>query len=144
MAILATIPVMVGDTLPYVYLTLLNGNATGGPINVSQATVNILFETVAPNGNNGQPVNVGNNFFPNGATGASFVTIPCSFLTNGSDGNVYFNFPAGATNIAPGQYKGWIQITWPVGTITIGSTTNSTVQTQTMKDWLVFNIQPVS
>lgn len=87
---IATINMVVGDNLPLVSLKLID-RSNGSPVNVSAATVNVLFR-------------------PQGQTGGTPIT--CSLVTDGTDGMVQFSFPSGVTDVTPGMYEGEIVITY--------------------------------
>lgn len=82
------IKLVQGDNLPYIRLTLKH--ATGLPIDVSGADVNMYFR----------------------AKGSSTIlsTIVCTKPNGGSDGKVIFNFSGNTLDVDPGYYEGEIEI----------------------------------
>jgi hypothetical protein len=88
------IKLVQGDNLPYIRLTLKH--ATGLPIDVSAATVQMFFR----------------------AKGSTTIlsTITCTKPNGGSDGVVIFNFSGTTLNVDPGYYEGEVQLNYS-GTI---------------------------
>lgn len=88
------IKLVQGDNLPYIRLTLKH--ATGLPIDVSAATVQMFFR----------------------AKGSTTIlsTITCTKPNGGSDGVVIFNFSGNSLNVDPGYYEGEVQLNYS-GTI---------------------------
>jgi hypothetical protein len=84
------IKLVQGDNLPYIRLTLKH--ATGLPIDVSAATVQMYFR----------------------AKGTTTVlsTIACTKPNGGTDGVVIFNFSGTALNVDPGYYEGEIELNY--------------------------------
>lgn len=82
------IKLVQGDNLPYIRLNLTNADGTA--LDVSGGAVNVYFR----------------------ATGTTTIlsTIPCSFVTNGSDGVVQFNFPGDTLSVPAGLYEGEVEI----------------------------------
>jgi hypothetical protein len=82
------IKLVQGDNLPYIRVALKNADDT--PLDVSDATVVVKFRAA-------------------GST-TTLSVIPCSFVTDGTDGVVVFNFPGTTLNVPPGSYEGEIEI----------------------------------
>ena len=82
-----------GDTRPIIRLTLKHSD--GSALDVGDATVRLHFR----------------------AAGAESVlaTIPCTYETDGSDGSVLLQFPAGTLNVEPGQYEGEVEVDYGGG-----------------------------
>lgn len=80
------IQLVQGDNLPFVQVALTN--ADGSVLDVSSATVVLKFRAV------GQTT--------------LLVTIPCTPVTDGSDGKVKFYFPGDTLNVSQGAYEGEI------------------------------------
>jgi len=77
-----------GDNLPFIELSLKNSD--NSPLDVSNATVNVLFKS-------------------KGST-SILSTILCTNVTDGSDGRVVFNFPGTTLDVAQGYYEGEVKI----------------------------------
>jgi hypothetical protein len=88
------IKLVQGDNLPYIRLTLKH--ATGLPIDVSTATVQMFFRS-------------------KGST-TILSTITCTKPNGGTDGVVIFNFSGTTLNVDPGYYEGEVQLNYS-GTI---------------------------
>lgn len=88
------IKLVQGDNLPYIRLTLKH--ATGLPIDVSAAIVQLFFR----------------------AKGSTTIlsTITCTKPNGGTDGVVIFNFSGTSLNVDPGYYEGEVQLNY-AGTI---------------------------
>jgi hypothetical protein len=83
-----TIKLVQGDNLPYIRIALKN--ADGTPLDVSDATVVVKFRAAG--------------------TTTTLSTLNCTFVTDGSDGLVVFNFPGTTLNVPAGSYEGEIEI----------------------------------
>lgn len=101
------IKLVQGDTLPIIRLTLKH--ADGSILDVSGATVRVHFRAAESD--------------------TILSTLPCTFLTNGSDGVVQFNFSGGALQVDPGAYEGEIEVDFGGG------------QVQTVYEILKFNVR---
>jgi uncharacterized protein (DUF1684 family) len=77
-----------GDNLPYIKLALKN--ADGTPLDVSDATVVVKFRA---SGNT-----------------TTLSILSCSFVTDGTDGLIVFNFTGNTLDVPPGSYEGEIEI----------------------------------
>ena len=82
------IKLVQGDQRPYIRMSLTN--ADGSPLNVSSATVVVKFKAVN--------------------TTTVLATIPCTNVTDGTDGVVVFNFPGTTLSVPAGQYEGEVEI----------------------------------
>lgn len=82
------IKLVQGDNRPYVRLTLRQSDGT--TMNLSDATAVVYFR----------------------AAGASTVlaTLPCTKINGGVNGEIVFNFPGNALNVAPGEYEGEVEV----------------------------------
>ena len=82
------IKLVQGDNLPTILLTLTDPN--GSPINLAAAVVRVYFR----------------------AAGASSVlsSILCRPKTDGTDGQVEFDFSNGVLDVPPGSYEGEIEV----------------------------------
>lgn len=82
------IKLVQGDNLPYIRVALKNADET--PMDVSDATVVVKFR----------------------ATGSTdtLSVINCTFVTDGTDGLVVFNFPGTTLSVPAGLYEGEIEI----------------------------------
>lgn len=87
------IKLVQGDNLPYIKLTLTD--ADGRVMNVATATVVVYFRAAG--------------------TTTILTTLQCAKVTDGRDGLVKFNFPGSTLNIAPGNYEGEVEVTFPDG-----------------------------
>jgi hypothetical protein len=83
-----TIKLVQGDNLPYIRIALKNADET--PLDVSSATVAVKFRAAG--------------------TTTTLSTLNCSFVTDGTDGLVLFNFPGTTLNVDAGSYEGEIEI----------------------------------
>ena len=86
-----SIKLVQGDTLPNITLTLTDPN-TGDPINLSDPEVSVEV-----------------HFRKSGST-TLLSTIQCDKVTDGSDGQVRFNFSGGVLDVPAGQYEGEVQV----------------------------------
>lgn len=77
-----------GDNLPYIRVALKNADET--PLDVSDAAVVVKFRAA-------------------GST-TTLSVIPCTFVTDGTDGLVVFNFPGTTLSVPAGSYEGEIEI----------------------------------
>lgn len=102
------IKLVQGDNLPYIRLTLKH--ATGLPIDVSAATVQMFFR----------------------AKGSTTVlsTINCTKPNGGSDGVVVFNFAGTTLNVDPGYYEGEVQLNYSGTVQTVYDTLQFQVRAQ--------------
>lgn len=82
------IKLVQGDNLPYIKLALKN--ADGTPLDVADATVVVKFRAAGSE--------------------TTRTTIPCTFLSDGSDGLVQFNFPGDTLDVPAGAYEGEVEI----------------------------------
>lgn len=82
------IKLVQGDNLPYIKLALKNADSTA--LDVSDATVVVYFRKA-------------------GST-TTLSTLACQNVTDGTDGEVQFNFPGATLDVDAGQYEGEIEI----------------------------------
>lgn len=82
------IKLVQGDNLPYILLALTNSDGT--PLDVSGATVQVSFREAG--------------------TTTVLAVLPCMNVTDGTDGQVQFNFPGTTLDVDPGMYEGEIEI----------------------------------
>lgn len=83
-----TIKLVQGDNLPYIRLALKNADET--PMDVSDATVVVKFRA--------------------SGTTVTLSVLTCTFVTDGTDGLVVFNFPGETLSVPAGLYEGEIEI----------------------------------
>lgn len=97
---IATVDLVAGDNLPFIGLQLTDA-ATGNPIDLSPVGTSavVLFRPL------------------NGAGSPPLSTIPCTYVTNGTDGKITFNFPGTTLQVPAGQYEGQIVITFGNGNV---------------------------
>lgn len=77
-----------GDNLPFIKLSLKNADET--PLDVSDATVVVKFRS--------------------SESTTTLSTLSCTFVTDGTDGVVAFNFPGSTLDVPAGSYEGEIEI----------------------------------
>lgn len=82
------IPLVQGDNLPLIRLQLRN-EIDGSPLDVSGATVVVLFRAQG--------------------SATTLAALPCSPLTDGTDGQVTFFFPGETLSVPPGPYEGEVE-----------------------------------
>lgn len=109
---IATVDLVAGDNLPFIGLQLTD-NATGAPIDLSPVgtSVVVIFRVAG------------------GAGLPPLSTINCSYITDGTDGKITFNFPGTTLQVAPGLYEGQIVTTFGSGNV------------QTVYDLLKFRVR---
>lgn len=83
-----TIKLVQGDNLPYIRVALKNADGTA--MDVSDATVVVKFRAA-------------------GST-TTLSILNCTFVTDGTDGLVVFNFPGTTLDVDAGAYEGEIEI----------------------------------
>jgi hypothetical protein len=115
MSTIATIDLTQGDNLPLVTCTLTD-TSNGFPIDVSQAQVTVYFRAVGAVAN------------PDGTPAGT--PLPCTNVTNGTDGVVQFYFVGDCTKVPPGLYEGLVQIVQP------------SALRMTVKDKFSFRVRP--
>jgi hypothetical protein len=97
---IATVDLVAGDNLPFIGLQLTDA-ATGDPIDLSPTGTAAVVQFRHLNGAGSPPL----------------ATINCSYVTDGTDGKITFNFPGDTLDVAPGQYEGQIVITFGSGNV---------------------------
>jgi len=82
------IKLVQGDNLPYIRVALKNADGTA--MDVSDATIVVKFRAAG--------------------TTVTLSTLSCTFVTDGTDGLVVFNFPGTTLDVDAGSYEGEIEI----------------------------------
>lgn len=80
-----------GDSKPFIILTLTD-DITGSPINLSSPSTSVVVK------------------FRQAGTTDVLATISTTKISNGTTGQVQFDFSGGVLNVEPGAYEGEVQI----------------------------------
>jgi hypothetical protein len=100
------IKLVQGDNLPYIKLALTNADGTA--LDVSDGTVTVHFRA-------------------SGST-TTLSVLTCTNVTDGTDGQVQFNFPGTTLDVPEGSYEGEIAVDFTGLVQTVYSTLKFTVR----------------